>query len=111
MRHRILCVLMFWMHPVLANQPLVFKKDLMTNHHWPSYTLIVSALFGILLWIYQYLGKTKNTNSQFKIIEQLAVHHKTKIYVIDYQGQQFLLADNQNTLSLIPFQGTKSHHE
>ncbi|KTD51325.1 flagellar biosynthetic protein FliO [Legionella quateirensis] len=111
MERFLLLILISWINPLLANQPVVFKKELVTNTHWSPYVLILFVLLAVLFILAQYSKKSKTTSSKCKVIEQVSVHNKTKIFVIDYQGQQFLLADNQNALTLLPLQDTELHHE
>jgi hypothetical protein len=100
MRHFLGFILLFLFNPLFAEKALMFKKDLTANTHWFPYGLVLVVLIVTLFILAKKSKKISNSDSKCKVIEKLAVHHKTKVYVIAYQGQQFLLADNQNSLAI-----------
>jgi flagellar biogenesis protein FliO len=102
MYHYAVFLLIVWIEPVFAHNELFFKKELSANTHWFSYGAVLITLFIILLVLAKYSQKSASINPECKIIERITIHHKTKVYVIAYQGQQFLLADNQNALTIHP---------
>ncbi|RUR18241.1 hypothetical protein ELY21_08410 [Legionella sp. km535] len=104
MQRVFLFLFIFWTHPISANPALNFKKELITNTHWSSYVVVLFVLIAVLITLVHYSKKSKSTSSQCKVIEQLSVFNKTKVFIIDYQGKQFLLADNQNALTILPLQ-------
>ena len=111
MERFLIVILMSWINPLSANQPVVFKKELVSNTHWFPYLLVLFVLITVLFILAQYSKRSKSTSPKCRVIEQVSVHNKTKIFVIDYQGRQFLLADNQNALTLLPLQDNELHHE
>ena len=88
-----------------AEEPLIFKKEVASSVSWMPYGLV----FIILLITVFILAKNSrirvNTQSKCKILEKINIHHKTKIYIMDYDGQQFIIADNQTALAIQPLQG------
>lgn len=88
-----------------------FKEELVTNTHWIPYGLVLIVLFAVLMILAKYSKKKIKSNSTFKVIERMAIHHKTKAFVIDYQGQQFLLTDNQNSLAIHPLKKVNTDAE
>lgn len=107
----IIFTLALWMNPVYAQESLLFKKEMITNTHWFSYVLALFVLFVSLLILAKFTKKGGIPNPQCKIVERINIHHKTKVYVLDYQGQRLLLADNQSALAIYPLQDSESHHE
>lgn len=85
---------------VCAEHSLPFKKEISTNHLF-SYLLVLGILFLTLFFLAKKSKKLINTN-QCQILERIPIHHKTKVYILDYQGQRFLIADNQNALAIQP---------
>lgn len=110
MSRLIVLALTFWAAPLLAGESLGFKKELIANTHWQSYGLILVFLVVILFLLAKYTKKTEAAGQKCKVIERIAVQNKTKMYVIDYQGQQFLLAENPNALAIHPLPQPGLHH-
>ena len=104
-------VFTFWINPLFAGEEIVFKKELIFNPHWYSYGLILFLLVISLVIIAKYSNKTGGIELKCKVVERINIHHKTKVYVIDYQGKQFLLADNQNALAIQPLHHSGLSHE
>ncbi|WP_152571614.1 hypothetical protein [Legionella norrlandica] len=84
---------------VYANS-ITFKKELIATPQWFSYGFVFILLLIILFILARFSPKTKFTPTKCQIIEKLTVHQKTKIYIIEYQSQQFLIADNQAALAV-----------
>jgi len=93
-------VLFFLINPLMAGEAIAFKKDLVTTTHWLPYGLVLLILISALLFFAKNTKKTFKTNPKLKVLERIAIHHKTRLYIIDYQGQQFLLADNQSSVTI-----------
>ena len=100
MRFLVLIILSFLINPLQAKNAITFKKELVANVHWFPYGLVLIVLIIAVLILAKSSKKISNTQSKCKIIEKTTLNHKTKIFVIDYQGQQFLIADNQNALAI-----------
>ncbi|WP_298626873.1 hypothetical protein [uncultured Legionella sp.] len=104
-------MLALWVNPLFAKEDLVFKKELISNPHWYSYGLVLILLLISIIVLAKYSKRTGATEQKCKVIERISIHHKTKVYVIHYQGKQFLLADNQNALAIHPLHQTGLSHE
>lgn len=85
--------------PAFASS-LVFKKELVANPHWVPYGIVLLILFIVLFILARYSKKNGRIHSEFKVIDKLIVNNKTNIFIIDYQGERILLADNQNALAI-----------
>jgi hypothetical protein len=95
-----------------AQEP-VFKTELVTHPHWLSYGLVLSLLCVFLIVLAKKSKKgwshtLKRAQNKCKLVEHIILNNKTKVYVLDYQGQGFLLADNQHSLALHPL-GEQAH--
>lgn len=93
-------ILFFLTNSILASEAIIFKKELVSNTHWFPYGLVMIVLIIVVLILAKNSKKINSTPPKCKVIERIAVQHKTKVYVIDYQGQKFLVADNQNSLAI-----------
>ena len=87
-------------NPLLAQAALSFKQELSTDVHWLPYCLVLFTLLVILVIFSKWTKKTSRLPKQCRIIEKTLIHHKTKAYIIDYEGQRFLIADNQNAIAI-----------
>lgn len=95
-------VLLFLSSVLHAQSTLAFKKEPLSTVHWFPYLLVLAILLvALLVLAKKSKGLTKN-NGKNLIIEKIPINHKTQIYVLDYQGQRFLIADNQNALAIHP---------
>ncbi|HRD70983.1 MAG TPA: hypothetical protein PK657_12640 [Legionella sp.] len=103
--NRIALLYLSLLNPVFAAESLTFKKDLADSFHWYPYALMTGILIVMLLIISRYAPKKSQTINGCNIVDKITVHQKTKVYVIDIQGKQFLIADNQNSLAIAPVQG------
>ncbi len=111
MRQITLFILLFLVNPLFAEEAISFKKELVTTVHWFPYGIVLILLIIALLILAKNSKKVMTAHAKCKVIERVAIHHKTKVYVIAYQGQQFLLADNQNSLAIHALQENSSDDE
>ena len=82
--------------------PIVFKQQILPQHAWLNYGLVlVILLITTLVLAKKYKSQPQNP-SGCQLIEKKHLGHKTVVYVIEYQQQRFLLADNQQALTLHP---------
>lgn len=95
----LLCLLM---QPLFAQEQLNFKQESIPQIHWLSYGLALFILLVICIFLAKKSKNGINQTAQCKVIERIPLHHKARVYVIDYQGQQFLIADNQHALAIHP---------
>jgi hypothetical protein len=90
------------MQPLIAQEPIPYKHDFALSIHWFPYGLVLLVLC-VVLAILAKKSKHKTSGSpQCRVVESLSLNHKTKMYVLDYQGQHFLIADNQHGLAIHP---------
>ncbi|MDR3443418.1 MAG: hypothetical protein P4L65_10450 [Legionella sp.] len=85
-----------------ADSALGFKKDLVSQVHWTPYLLGLGFLFVALIVLAKKSKGFIKTNAQCQLIESIFIHYKTKVHVIEYHGQRFLIADNQQALAIHP---------
>ncbi|WP_058535523.1 hypothetical protein [Legionella saoudiensis] len=94
--------------PVLhAQSTLPFKEDPINHIHWIPYLAVLLILLIVLSIIAKRSKGLVKKVSQGQLIEKIPIHHKMQVYILDYQGQRFLIADNQNSLAIHPVQEAK----
>lgn len=82
--------------------PIVFKQDITPATPWLQYGLVMAILLiFIVVLTRQYKSKTLR-HAGCQLIEKKSLGNKTIIYVVEYQKQRFLLADNQHALAIHP---------
>lgn len=99
--HRIFIALIFTLFTpmALAVDPIVFKQPFSPHNGWLSYGIAVIVLLIIVLVIAKKHRPNVIQKSVCQLIEKKYLGNKTVVYVIDYQQQRFLLADNQHALA------------
>lgn len=98
----------FLINPLYAEEAISFKKELVASSSWLPYGSILIVLVITLLVLAKHSKKIIHNNAQCQVIEKISVHNKTKVYVIAYQEQKFLVADNQNSLAIHALRTTSS---
>jgi flagellar biogenesis protein FliO len=93
-------LLSFIVQTAQAQNDLLFKKDTVQNIHWLPYLLAITALLVVLFFLAKKSKLMAPQNAQGKIIERIPVHSKMQVYILDYQGQRILIAENQNALAI-----------
>jgi hypothetical protein len=90
-----------------AQNTLTFKQDPITQIHWIPYLVVLLILLIVLSLLAKRAKGLVKKPTQCQLIEKISVHHKMQVYILDYQGQRFLIADNQNALAIHPVQEVK----
>lgn len=91
-----------------AQNAFAFKQDPGSHVHWIPYLFVLGILFLVLCFLAMRSKHTIKSTTQCHVVEQIALHHKAKVYIVDYQGQRFLIAENPNALAIHPVQEEKS---
>lgn len=87
---------------IVAAEPIVFKQALSPKNGWLQYGLAITVLLILILVLAKkYKYRTPNLSS-LQLIEKKHLGNKTVVYVIEYQQQRFILADNQQALAIHP---------
>ena len=97
-------------NPLFADS-ISFKQAQPSTNYLHSYGMVITVVFILFVVLAHSVKRKTGTTQKCKIIERVAVYHKTRIYIIDYQNQQFLIADNQNSLAIQPLQTIVSRYE
>ena len=95
--------------PAYTQESISFKKNMIANTHWSPYVLIFLFLCTVLILLARHANKTTKRGLNNKVMKCIAKHHKISIFIIDYKGQQFLLAENPNALKLHPLTESVTH--
>lgn len=83
-----------------ADNNLAFKKSFTPQIGWVNYAL---AIVLLLVLVFLFAKKKRPASSHAatcQLIEKKYLGNKTVVYVLDYQNQRFLLADNQHALAI-----------
>lgn len=101
---KVLCMIFFTLasYTAHAESNLVFKQEPVHHLHWVPYILVFGILVASLFFLAKKSKVLVKAAPQCKIIEKMPIQHKTQAYIIEYQGQRFLIADNQNALAIHP---------
>ncbi len=100
-------VLFFLSGALHAQSTFAFKKEPLSTVHWFPYLLVLAILLVALLALAKKSKGLIKNNGKNQIIEKIPINQKTQVYVLDYQGQRFLIADNQNALAIHPLHEEK----
>ena len=87
-------------YSLLGQAALQFKNEVVSSTHWLPYASVLVILLAVLLVLSKYSNKNRITNAKANLLETIPIHYKTKAYVIEFQGQRFLIADNQNAIAI-----------
>lgn len=88
----------------------VFKPESPMSLSWGSYMLALVTLLILMVILFKKQKPLVTQKSDCKLIEKKVLSHKTIVYIIEYQSQQFILADNQQSLSIHPLPRITPEH-
>lgn len=100
--HLLFILLSFVSNDALSAETITFKQSLSPKISWLNYGLIIVMLLVLVLAIAKKHKPGMSKKSVCQLIEKKYLGNKTVVYVIDYQQQRFLLADNQHALAIHP---------
>ena len=80
----------------------VFKPESHLSLNWGSYTLALITLLILIFILIKKQNPLLTRKSDCTLIEKKVLSHKTVVYIIEYQSQRFILADNQQSLAIQP---------
>ncbi len=84
----------------MLHSDIIFKQEFTPTHGWMSYGVAIAALVLIILVLAKKLKPRENALQGCQLIEKKHLGNKTAVYVIEYQQQRFLLADNHHALAI-----------
>lgn len=84
---------------VYASEPIHFKQALVGKINWTAYGMVMMFLVLAIVYVSKKYKPKSPDKTLCHVIEKTYLGNKTVVYVIDYQEQRFLLADNQQALS------------
>ncbi len=82
--------------------PLLFKHEFSPHAGWLSYGVVILLLLVMIVFLAKNRKPFATNTTDCKLIEKKHVGHKTVVYVMEYQQQRFILADNQQALAIYP---------
>jgi biopolymer transport protein ExbD len=83
-----------------AGASLSFKKDAVATMQYIPYCFVMLVLLIILWVLAKYLRPKIKSKQEAKLLDTIAIHNKTKAYILVYQNQQFLIAENPNAIAI-----------
>ncbi|MGQ3891458.1 hypothetical protein [Legionella sp. CNM-4043-24] len=89
----------------MAGDQLLFKQNLAPKISWMNYVVVLLLLIIGAVVIARKMKPVASGKSACQVVEKKYLGNKTVIYVLNYHNQQFLLADNQQALTLYPLTG------
>lgn len=93
-------ILLLSFYGMEAKAALQFKNDAVLSVHWLPYAVVLSVLLLIAWGLAKYIKPKALVQQKGRILDTVTIHHKTKAYVLDYQGQHFLIAENPNAIAI-----------
>lgn len=82
--------------------PTIFKHEFSSQTSSVTYGITIFLLLVIMVILAKKNRPYSMNKSDCKLIEKKHLSHKTVVYVIEYQQQRFMLADNQQALAIHP---------
>ena len=86
----------------LVAKTIVYKPPFAPKNGWLPYGTVIIMLLILVLVIAKKYKPSATRQSVCQLVEKKQLSNKTVVYIIDYQQQRFLLADNQHALALHP---------
>lgn len=83
-----------------AADSILFKPDYLPQHNWTRYIVAIIILFFIGILFVKKNKRLSTLSNTCQLIEKKHLGNKTIVYILDYQQQRFILADNQQALVL-----------
>jgi len=83
-----------------TTEPIVFKQEFSPKNGWFNYGLAITILLIVILVLAKKYKSKPLGPIGCQLIEKKHLGNKTVVYVIEYQQQRFLLADNQHALAI-----------
>ncbi len=87
---------------VKADELLLFKQDITPHHSWLVYALALGIMLIFILLLAKKNRSQLNQPGGCKLLEKKHLSNKTVLYILEYQQQRFILADNQQTMTVHP---------
>ena len=99
--HSLVFILLSVLTPAASSaEAITFKPDFSAKLSWLNYGVAIVLLVIIALIIAKKYKPNLAKKSVCQLVEKKYLSNKTVVYVIDYQQQRFLLADNQHALAI-----------
>lgn len=104
-------LLSLFSHTVMSAEAITFKQSFSPNISWVNYGIAIIMLLVIVIVIAKKHKPNVSKKSICQLVEKKYLGNKTVVYVIDYQQQRFLLADNQHALAIHPLDSRDSNEQ
>lgn len=107
---RLIMLLCCWL-PAYASAAISFKQEPDTHSPGLAYILVLIALVAMFVCLKKFNKNKEPKIKKCQIIEQLTLNHKTRLYVIRYDQQHFMIADNPGGLAIQSLNEQNMNHE
>lgn len=84
----------------LTADPIIFKQEFSPQNGWLNYGIAIIILLIIILVLAKKYKPQATGLTGCNLIEKKHLGNKTVVYIVEYQHQRFLLADNQHALAV-----------
>ena len=92
-------------------EPIVFKQEFSPKNGWLNYGLAITVLLIVILVLAKKYKSRPPNLAGCQLVEKKHLGNKTVVYVVEYQQQRFLLADNQHALAIHPVESVLNKGE
>lgn len=106
----LILLLCCWL-PTYAGAALSFKQEAATHSPGLAYAMALIALIAMFFCLKKFNKNKQPKIKKCQIIEQLTLNHKTRVYVIRYDQQHFMIADNPGGLAIQALNEQNINHE
>lgn len=87
---------------ILGHEQIQFKQSFSPSATWINYILALLAVLVLVFYFAKKYQRPVSSRGDFFVVKSKRLNAKTTLHLIEFQQQQFLLADNQQTLCLHP---------
>ena len=87
-----------------VHQTIPFKAPFSPQYSWVTLAVTLAILVVVTLVIAKKYKPNTVCISPCRLIEKKYLSNKTIVYILEYQQQRFLLADNQQSIALHPLE-------
>lgn len=84
----------------ITHQTIPFKQPFTLNHNLVNVSGIAVIMLILAFILVKRVHAKPSQQSACRVIEKQFLTNKTVVYVLEYQQQRFLLADNQQALAI-----------
>jgi flagellar biogenesis protein FliO len=104
MKKIIFYCMMLHNHVLFSADALQFKEELKLPTYWLAIGAVLLLILVTLLIVMKKNPLKMSQTANLKLLEKRTLSHKTCVYLLEYRGLKFLLADNHANITLHPLE-------